>query len=275
LAAVVWLACSGGCRLVSPMARRTFGERYNTRENVMKIRNAAALFMMVTVVACAPMGSQPSPQLAAMDEQWEAALNSGDMDALVAMYTEDARVLPPNAPLAQGRAAVKASFQGMMDDGLKGELETVEARVAGDMGYRLGTYVIRAPDGSAIDRGKYIETWRNEGGTWRISNDIWNSDLAPAGAETTTLVITHEVEDAGRWLAAWRGENSRHQLFAEHGVAKVRTFQDPDTPNRTAVVMDVADMAAFEAVMASPTVASAKKEDGVKDATLRVYSEVN
>jgi len=240
----------------------------------MKTEYLVASLLIVVTLACAPTGSQPSSELAGMDQQWEAALNSGDMDALVAMYTEDARLLPPNAPLAQGRAAVQASFQGMMDDGLKGELETVEARVAGDMGYRLGTYVIIAPDGSAVDRGKYIETWRNEGGTWRISNDIWNSDMPPAGSDATTLVITHEVEDAGRWLAAWRGENSRHQLFAEHGVAKARMFQNPDKPNTTAVVFDVADMAAFDAFMASPAVAAAKKEDGVKDKTLRVFGEV-
>jgi hypothetical protein len=34
-------------------------------------------------------------------------------------------------------------------------------------------------------------------------------------------------------------------------------------------------MPAFEAFMASPEVASAKNEDGVKDSTLRVYTQAN
>jgi hypothetical protein len=54
----------------------------------------------------------------------------------------------------------------------------------------------------------------------------------------------------------------------------VRTFQDPDNPNVTVLVIDVVDMAAFQAFMESPETASAKMEDGVKDATLRVPAEV-
>ncbi len=240
----------------------------------MKMHKIAALLMMVTVVACAPTGSQQSPELAAMDEVWESALNSGDMDALMAMYTSDARLLPPNAAIGQGQDAVGVSFQEMIDAGLTVDIETVEAVAASDLGYRLGTYVIIAPDGSAIDRGKYIETWRKVDGAWKISNDIWNSDMPPAGSDATTLVITHEVEDADRWLAAWQGEDSRHEMFAQHGVAKVRTFQNPEKPNMVGVIFDVVDMGEYEAWMASPDVDSAKKEDGVKDKTLRVFVEV-
>ena len=35
----------------------------------------------------------------------------------------------------------------------------------------------------------------------------------------THVLITHEVEDADKWLAAWRGDDGRKAMFAEHGVA--------------------------------------------------------
>ena len=57
-------------------------------------------------------------------------------------------------------------------------------------------------------------------------------------------------------------------------MSKVRTFQNPETPNPTALVLDVSDMAAFEAFLQSEDAVTAKAEDGVKDATLRTFLEV-
>jgi len=209
-----------------------------------------------------------------MTERWEEALNSGDVEAVAALYSDDARLLPPNAELAQGRPAVAAEFAAMVAAGLTIDLENVDAVVAGDVGYKVGTYTLLAPGGVTVDRGKYIDVWRKVDGQWKITNDIWNSNL-PVSAGGTTVVITHEVEDADRWLNAFRGEDSRRELFAERGgVAKVRTFQNPETPNLTALVLDVSDMAAFETFRQSEAAATAKTEDGVKDATMRTFLEV-
>lgn len=232
-----------------------------------------ALMLVVAVIGCAPTGSQQSPELAELADRWEEALNSGDIDALISMYTEDARIMAPNAKLAQGQAAVEASFGSMIAAGLRGELETIEATVAGDIGYRVGTYVITTSDGMVADRGKYIETWRKTAVGWQISNDVWNSDL-PAGAGATTLVITHDVKDAAHWLAAWQGQDSRRDQFAQNGVSNVRVFQGTEHPNQTALVLDVADMDAFQALLASPEGDAAKTEDGVIDASLRAFTEV-
>jgi hypothetical protein len=38
------------------------------------------------------------------------------------------------------------------------------------------------------DNGKYLAVWRKVGGTWKMSYDMWNSDVAPPGmapADTT------------------------------------------------------------------------------------------
>lgn len=231
------------------------------------------LVLVVAVTACAPQASDQSAELAAMTDHWETALNAGDVDGLAALYTEDCVLMPPNTELASGQAAARAAFGEIIDAGLSGGLETISVAAAGDIGYHTGTYYLQTADGTVFDQGKYTEIWRKVGGKWKIASDIWNSDLAPfAGA--TTIAITHDVKDGDRWLAAWQGENSRHGQFAQHGVANVRVFQSPENSKKIGLVVDVADMAAFEAFLNSDEGAAAKAEDGVIDKGMRMYMEV-
>jgi ketosteroid isomerase-like protein len=232
---------------------------------------AIVLVLMVAVTACAPQDQ--SAELAALADNWEVALNAGDIDGIVALYTEDCVLMPPNAELAKGHAAARASFGEMIDAGLTGKIDPITVAAAGDIGFRNGTYSLQTADGTVVDRGKYTDTWRKVGGEWKITSDIWNSDLAPF-AGTTTVAITHDVKDADHWLAAWMGENSRHDMFAQHGVANVRVFQNPDTPTQIGLLVDATDMEAFYAFLNSEEGAAAKAEDGVIDKGMRTYMEV-
>jgi hypothetical protein len=82
------------------------------------------------------------------------------------------------------------------------------------------------------------------------------------------LVATHEVNDVAHWLSSPK----REEVFAS--VAKnICTFVHPDDSHRVAVSMEVADMAAFEAVMQSEAGAAAMKHDGVRPETLVVFVE--
>jgi ketosteroid isomerase-like protein len=247
------------------LLRNVFGNTYGL--------GAIVLALMVAVTACAPQAADQSADLVAGAAKWEAALNAGDLDGIVGLYTEDCVLMPPNAEMAKGHDGARASFAGMVDAGLLGNIDTVTVAAAGDIGYRTGTYSLQTADGTVVDRGKYTDTWRKVGGEWKITSDIWNSDLAPfAGA--TTIAITHDVKDADRWLAAWLGENSRRDMFAQHGVANVRIFQNPDTPTQIGLLVDLTDMEAFSAFLNSDEGAAAKAEDGVIDKGMRVYSEV-
>lgn len=80
------------------------------------------------------------------------------------------------------------------------------------------------------------------------------------------LIATHEVDDVAHWLSSPK----REEVF--DGVATdITTFVLPGEPNKVALSMDVADMAAFEAVMKSAAGAEAMKYDGVRPETLVVY----
>ena len=89
-------------------------------------------------------------------------------------------------------------------------------------------------------------------------------------ASMTHLMITHEVKDAEHWLAAWQGEDSRHELFKANGAAHVHTLQDPDNPNITGLIIAVTDMDALMAMLESEEGQAAAAEDGVMPETMKM-----
>jgi ketosteroid isomerase-like protein len=111
---------------------------------------------------------------------WMEAFTTKDLDAMTAFYSEDAVLLPPNAPAIFGRDAIGATIQEMFAEGLAIELEDLEIEVVGNLGYKAGRYRTRGEDGSLVDRGKYIEIWSKVNGIWVIHRDIWNSSVQPA-----------------------------------------------------------------------------------------------
>ena len=83
-----------------------------------------------------------------------------------------------------------------------------------------------------------------------------------------TYVITHEVDDAERWL----NSPKREELFGPMGIT-IRKFRDPEGSNKTALIAEIPDMEAFQDVMKSEAAADAEKYDGVHPETLLVLSE--
>ncbi|MGB5341122.1 MAG: DUF4440 domain-containing protein, partial [Thermoanaerobaculia bacterium] len=74
-------------------------------------------------------------------DNWETAYNNKGAAAVAALYLEDGMRMPPDKPIAKGRAAIQAQVQGGMDAGLaKVEIELVESMVSGEMGVSRGTF---------------------------------------------------------------------------------------------------------------------------------------
>ena len=236
------------------------------------------LAMALAIGACG-QATDPGTPFSSRHSDWQAGMNAGDADAIAALYAEDARLLPPNYEATIGRDAVKEMFGAMIESGLTIELKVMETQSAGDVAYNVGAYKLLAGD-EVVDRGKYVETWRRgNDDVWLMTNDIWNSDLPAAsggdGADMAHLMVYHEVEDFDKWIAAWRGENSRHDMFKANGVAHAHTFQSADNPNLTGIVMAISDMEAFNAFMDTQEVADAAAADGVDLEATTFLNEVN
>ncbi len=233
---------------------------------------------MLLLTACSQGAPTTDTSLgSASSENWEAMLNAADIEGLVSKYTEDTRVMPPNGKMRIGRAAVREEFGAMIAAGMKIDLKSIESRAAGDVAYNVGTYELSV-DGATIDSGKWMETWhRGADGTWRISNDIWNSDNPPVPEAKPAMVHMmgmHKVGDPAVWLAAWKGEEGRRKDFAAHGAPHVHVMQSPDDPSLTGLIIGLKDPAAFDAWLNSDEGKAAAAEDTVDMSTLKVLMEV-
>ena len=123
--------------------------------------------------------SVPENVLAAMRETNELfnarVVRDHDMQALDQVYTSDAHVLPPGAPMVEGREAIKQFWQqaiaGMNIKEAK--LETALADECGGQVLEIGRADLTV-DGDQRVAIKYVVYWKQEQGRWKWHVDIWN-----------------------------------------------------------------------------------------------------
>lgn len=105
--------------------------------------------------------------------------------ATAELFSEDARFMPPNGGITEGRPAIRAwlaAFPPMANF----TLTPIEIEGRGDLAYVRGTYsyTLVGPDGHQIgeDRGKYLEIRRKQpDGKWLMTIDTYNSDFGIPG----------------------------------------------------------------------------------------------
>ena len=73
-------------------------------------------------------------EIAQVNRAFEEAARKGDMDRLASLYTPDAMVLAPDAPVVKGRDAIKQFWTSAAQQmGLKEvRLQTTDLQIAGD-----------------------------------------------------------------------------------------------------------------------------------------------
>jgi ketosteroid isomerase-like protein len=122
-----------------------------------------------------------------VDSTFEMAANTGSLDGVTAVYTEDASLMPPGEPAVTGRESIRQYWGRVMDQyTLLYELGTDELEGRGDLACQRGHYKLtaspKAKGASAMsDRGKFVTVYRRGAtGAWGVVIDIYNSDLPPA-----------------------------------------------------------------------------------------------
>src|SRR6266508_2503874 len=73
-----------------------------------------------------------SAQIAKVGQAWEKAYNAGDAAAVTALYTKDAKVMPPGADAASGTKAIQALFAADVKQGAKMALTQKDVTGFGD-----------------------------------------------------------------------------------------------------------------------------------------------
>ena len=112
---------------------------------------------------------------------WLAAVAGKDAAATATFYAPDGRLMAPNAPAAQGAAAIAEAFGGMFqlpNITISWVQDVIEVAPGGALASDIGTYTLAydGPAGRVEDYGKYVVVWRKVDGQWRVAADIFNSN---------------------------------------------------------------------------------------------------
>jgi ketosteroid isomerase-like protein len=155
------------------------------------VRQTLAILALLAVVGgCSATGSHATADSAGTDatarrahEAYTTAINSNNLDSLLAVFTEDVVFLSPNEPVVVGKAAVRAWSEAYLKAFTIHWDKTVsEFIVAGEWAFERYSY--REHDtpsggGAAVtDTGKGLLIYHHDSdGKWRVARDAWSSDL--------------------------------------------------------------------------------------------------
>jgi ketosteroid isomerase-like protein len=158
-------------------------------DDTMKTKALLVILTLGLATAAACLAGDPKIEeaLRDLDEQWSKAADAKDIDKTVSFYSDDAVVMPPNAPRATTKEAIRTIWKDLLTDAsISWKTKEVEVAQSGDLAFSNGTYevTLNDPTGTPVkDRGKYLEVWKKQAdGTWKCVMDMWNSDLRVASS---------------------------------------------------------------------------------------------
>jgi ketosteroid isomerase-like protein len=151
---------------------------------MVSISGLALISLLFLSPPVTPSSSNDKAVVAVADA-YSAAMLKGDVAAVMAVYTDDALEMPPNAAPVQGRADLEAYYKKQLS-GMKVAsftLEHIDSKASGDFAYDVGFYKQSGtPTGATApvsDSGKYIVLLRKSGGKWKVRYVCYNSDNPP------------------------------------------------------------------------------------------------
>jgi ketosteroid isomerase-like protein len=134
------------------------------------------LAVVFAVIAVSPALAGDT-DMAGRAQRWETSFNSGDADAIAALYTEDSIRMPYQAPALEGRDAIVENIKETFALGIVAiKLEVHGDEAQGKLAWGYGTYALMDSDGNTVQTGKWMNVSKKVGKTWLIHSDIWNTD---------------------------------------------------------------------------------------------------
>jgi uncharacterized protein (TIGR02246 family) len=148
---------------------------------------ATLLVLAGHTTAFAAEASKDEAAIRAINPAWAKAYIAADAKAISGLYAQQAVLLPPGAPAANGNAAINAYFTKDMAESAKAGVTFIldpksDVGISGDLAWESGTYAVKAKSGATVESGKYLTVYKKSDGKWLIIRDTWNADAPPAPA---------------------------------------------------------------------------------------------
>lgn len=188
-----------------------------------------AASVALTTGACG--GSQQGPEaVTESTAAWTKAFNAGDAAALAALYTDDARSLPPSGPPLVGRSSLESYWRDDIGQGgATTTLTPVDTTALGDLVLVEGTYQVSGKGGLALADGQYQQLWARAGDQWRVHREMWRIDPTLQRELQVAERLTEE------WTSAYNAGDATRlvDLYAED--AALSTVQNGTISGRPAI----------------------------------------
>ena len=136
---------------------------------------AAAIF--ASGIASAPANAADA--LAQVSQDWASDWQAKNLDAVLALYTDDAVFLDADGSRVTGRRAIHEFFATVLKQySAKPTMQSVVNAASGDLGYDSGTYdeiatPVNNPAGAIQTHGSYLVVLRRVHGHWLIVEQVW------------------------------------------------------------------------------------------------------
>jgi uncharacterized protein (TIGR02246 family) len=110
---------------------------------------------------------------------FQKAFENSDSVGLANLFTSDGKMMMPGAPSIVGRPAITSTVAMFMKMNIKRQAKTIDIWGNADLLAEEGTASLFDQNGAEIEHAKYLVIWKKEDGQWKLSRDMWNTDLAP------------------------------------------------------------------------------------------------
>jgi ketosteroid isomerase-like protein len=140
---------------------------------------AMCVLCAASMLGCSRTDTLPTDVTGALEQ----AITRHDLAASVALFSDDAQILPQHGPAVRGRQEIEAYLNDWTTPKVTYDTDTELTLVRGDLGVEQGRYRIRdIRRGSDVEDGKYLHIWRRVGNDWKLYRIIYNTDVAPRTA---------------------------------------------------------------------------------------------
>jgi len=173
----------------------------------MKTKTTLIAIAALFFAACEPQPpktdlAQIKTEIQELENRYAEAYNAADVDALVAMYADDAQGMSHERPLISGKENLRKDLtEEMAKRKLDSKFTFTTLNVVGDenMLVETGLTTLTHPDGKTEASGKYLAVWQKQGGKWLITHDISNENMprGPMAYKSIHLLdLPKDVEEA-------------------------------------------------------------------------------
>ena len=153
-----------------------------------KLFPIVATLLVLAISGCAPQTNMEADVagIRTLVDEYVAAENVGDVDAMMALTTDDAVIMPANQPPIVGKEAIRAWWDDFYSRfSIEGAVSDEEIQAFGDWGFVRGTWNVSttSKEGGEPEQGSYsfiLIVQRQVDGTWKEARGIWHPNQPPA-----------------------------------------------------------------------------------------------